>query len=109
AASHSSISLTPELSLPQLTVLSGRASLFISGDTGPLHIAVATGTRCIGLFGPTLAERTGPYGAHNRIVQIKSPLNGVVVRHASREFMEAIQLEDVTKVCDEVLRETLNR
>ena len=33
----------------------------IANDSGPLHIAAALGCRLLGLFGPTLPERSGPY------------------------------------------------
>jgi ADP-heptose:LPS heptosyltransferase len=33
----------------------------ISGDTGPVHIAGAVGTPIVALFGPTRAERNGPW------------------------------------------------
>ena len=33
----------------------------VSGDTGPLHIAGAVGTPIVALFGPTFAERNGPW------------------------------------------------
>jgi ADP-heptose:LPS heptosyltransferase len=33
----------------------------VSGDTGPLHIAGAVGTPIVALFGPTRAERNGPW------------------------------------------------
>ena len=39
--------------------LSRAASLMVSGDTGPLHIAAAVGTPVVGLFGPTDPERNG--------------------------------------------------
>ncbi len=37
------------------------AAIFIGGDTGPLHLADALGTRTLALFGPTDPERNGPY------------------------------------------------
>ena len=37
------------------------AKLMVSGDTGPLHIAAAVGTPVVALFGPTFAERNGPW------------------------------------------------
>ena len=35
----------------------------VSGDTGPLHIAAAVGTPVVALFGPTFAERNGPWAS----------------------------------------------
>ncbi|MEI7474559.1 MAG: glycosyltransferase family 9 protein [bacterium] len=37
-------------------------NLMVSGDTGPLHIATATDTKSIALFGSMSPKRTGPYG-----------------------------------------------
>jgi len=48
--------------LKQLGALCKRLDLFISADTGPMHIANAVGTkRIIALFGPTSPLITGPY------------------------------------------------
>jgi ADP-heptose:LPS heptosyltransferase len=41
----------------------------IASDTGPLHLAAALGTPALGLYGPTRAERNGPYGPRCRGVQ----------------------------------------
>jgi len=48
--------------LLELGALLERADLVISGDSGPMHMAVAIGTRVIALFGPTSPKITGPYG-----------------------------------------------
>lgn len=47
--------------LKQYVGLARRASLFVGGDTGPLHLAAASGTPIVGLYGPTSAERNGPF------------------------------------------------
>ncbi len=47
--------------VPQLMALLGRASLVVTGDTGPLHLAVALGTPVVGLYGPTDPARNGPF------------------------------------------------
>ena len=39
--------------------LAKRASLYVGGDTGPTHIAVAAGVPIVGLFGPTEWWRNG--------------------------------------------------
>lgn len=44
----------------QLGALLARAQLFISNDSGPLHLGVAVGTPVIALFGPTDPRLTGP-------------------------------------------------
>jgi lipopolysaccharide heptosyltransferase I len=47
--------------LKQFVALARRAALFVGADTGPLHLAAASGTPIVGLYGPTLPERNGPF------------------------------------------------
>ena len=47
------------ISLKGFYELSKRASLYVGGDTGPTHLAVAAGTPVVGLFGPTEWWRNG--------------------------------------------------
>ena len=46
-------------SLKAFYELAQRSSLYVGGDTGPTHIAVAAGTAVVGLFGPTEWWRNG--------------------------------------------------
>jgi len=48
-------------SLPDLRALMDRAALFVGGDSGPLHIASTSQVPIVGLYGPTLAERSAPW------------------------------------------------
>ena len=50
-----------EFGLAELRALIGRSRLFVGGDTGPLHIAATTSTPVVGLYGPTLPERSAPW------------------------------------------------
>ena len=61
--------LAPPTTLPELAGLLARAAVLVSGDTGPLHLAFAQGTPCVGLFGPVPAERNGPVGSRHRTFQ----------------------------------------
>jgi len=56
------------LSLKQSAGLIAKADLFIGGDTGPLHIAVAVGTPLVALFGAADPLRTGPFGQADAVV-----------------------------------------
>ncbi|HVG94998.1 MAG TPA: glycosyltransferase family 9 protein, partial [Planctomycetota bacterium] len=49
-------------SLRALAEVLRRAAAFVSGDTGPLHVAAAVGTPVLGLFGPKDADVYGPWG-----------------------------------------------
>jgi len=49
----------------ELAYLMTKFKLYISNDTGPMHLSAAMGTRTIGLFGPNLPKRYGPLGENN--------------------------------------------
>jgi lipopolysaccharide heptosyltransferase II len=49
------------LSLAELRALMDVAALFIGGDSGPLHIASTSDVPVVGLYGPTLPERSAPW------------------------------------------------
>ena len=51
----------PILDVAELRALTGRAAVYIGGDSGPLHLASATTTPIVALFGPTLPERSMPW------------------------------------------------
>ncbi|MGA9997879.1 MAG: glycosyltransferase family 9 protein [Pyrinomonadaceae bacterium] len=58
-ASKSGKARAVNLSLKGFYALARRASLYVGGDTGPTHLAVAAGTPIVGLFGPTEWWRNG--------------------------------------------------
>ncbi|MBI4241725.1 MAG: lipopolysaccharide heptosyltransferase I [Candidatus Rokubacteria bacterium] len=59
----------PPTTLHELAALLRRVALVVAADTGPLHLAAALGTACLGLYGPTSAARNGPYGARCRVLE----------------------------------------
>ena len=62
--------LTP---LGLLPALLQSASLLLTNDSGPMHVAAAVGTPVIALFGPTSPTRTGPYGKNHRVLARQLP------------------------------------
>ena len=52
----------PPTGLAELLAVLRRASVVVAADTGPIHLAAALGTPCVGLYGPTSSERNGPWG-----------------------------------------------
>jgi ADP-heptose:LPS heptosyltransferase len=97
--------LAPQTTLGHLAALSRRARLFVSSDTGPLHIAAAVGTACVGLFGPWPAERNGPYGPRHIALEERTfEGSSRQRRNAPPELMLAITVPLVSDACDRILR-----
>lgn len=97
-------------SVKQLGALIKRCQLFISNDSGPMHIAVAAQTPLVAIFGPTNPQRSGPYGNPElyRIVQHPVPCRRPCFVSAcprQHECMEAITVEQVLRACHSFLRE----
>ena len=67
AAGHGVVA--PPTTIPQLAGVIAQAAVLVSGDTGPLHLALALGTPALGLFGPVPAQRNGPRGRGYRTAQ----------------------------------------
>lgn len=67
------IDLCGELDLLTLAAVIGQLDLFITGDTGPMHVAAAAGTPVVAVFGPSDPARYGPHGPFDRIVRVDLP------------------------------------
>ena len=99
--------LAPRTNLPELAAVVRCARLFVSGDTGPLHMAVAVGTPSIGLYGATRPEDCGPYGKPHRALQTRYHAGSRRARrNADNSAMREITVERVCEVCDQLLAET---
>lgn len=104
AASAGQAVVAPSTTLLEMAALARRAHLFIASDTGPLHIAAAVGTPCVGLYGPMPAERNGPYGPEHVSLQAMKLEGGSRRRRsAGPESMLAISVGSVCAACDEIL------
>jgi len=93
--------LAGQTNLKQLIALMKRASLVISADSGPMHIASSVGTGGIALFGPTRPELTGPRGPGQfRILQKDVGCNRKAcyfLECPDNKCMQAITVDDVLK------------
>lgn len=62
------INLAGRLSLKELAALIGRARLSICVDSMPMHVASATGTPVVALFGPSGEHEWGPWMVQGEVV-----------------------------------------
>jgi len=107
AESGGAATMAPQTTLQDLGELCRLARVFISSDTGPLHLAAAVDTPCVGLFGPVPAKRNGPYGPGHRTVEPPAALRPAWDdRKTDRVAMEAIDVDSVVAAASDVLART---
>jgi lipopolysaccharide heptosyltransferase II len=68
AAKAKVVNAIGKASIKQSAALIKKCRAFVCNDSGPMHIAAATGTRVISLFGPTDPRRLAPIGKKNKYV-----------------------------------------
>jgi ADP-heptose:LPS heptosyltransferase len=89
-----------------------KCGLFISNDTGPIHIAAARGITCVGLYGPTSPLVYGPYGKKH-IILYKKPGCGPCVNNYSSKSTnckDPICMKNITpKEVSEVIVNYINK
>lgn len=68
AASGGAAASAPQTTIADVVGIARGARVMVSGDTGPLHIAGAVGTPVVALFGPTCAERNGPWSPRDVVI-----------------------------------------
>lgn len=64
------IDLTGDVDLLTLAAILARCRVFLTGDTGPMHLAAAVGAPIVAVFGPSMPWRYGPLAPHTRVVRI---------------------------------------
>ncbi len=85
--------MAPQTNLRELAWILQKAEVVIGGDTGPLHLADALGTKVVGLYGPTDPRRNGPY----------RQLQHCIDRFPTTKWMESISVEEVMNLLERVL------
>jgi len=93
---HKALPACETKSIKQLTALIKRATLFIGGDTGPLHIASIMGIPVVGIYGPKDPSIYGPYDGTAIVIKNDVPCSPCTKRTCGDPIcMSSIQPEDV--------------
>jgi lipopolysaccharide heptosyltransferase I len=92
--------------LLELAALYEMAGVVVSTDTGPMHIAAATGTPVVAIFGATAPWRTGPWGEQHRVVRVEMECSPCLKKHCptERECMRWISVAMVAAAVEDKLR-----
>src|SRR5581483_10144201 len=90
-------------SISELIAVTRRASLFIGGDTGPLHLAASLGVPVVGIYGPTNPARNGPYGTRSVVLRSANSVTSHSRRAQPEEGMLQITGDDVARAALQLL------
>jgi heptosyltransferase-2 len=90
----------------QLSAAIARCSLFVTNDTGPMHVADAVGTPMVAIFGPTDWIVTPPFGKAHTIVRHEIDCSPCLKRTCPlghHNCMKRIEVAQVLSACEERL------
>ena len=105
------VDLAGHLDLLTLAAIIERLDMLVTGDTGPMHMAVAAGTAVVAVFGPSDPRRYAPRGPFDRVVRVDlpcSPCNRIrlpptrCVGHTP-DCLESVHVDDVSSAALSVL------
>ena len=100
------VSLSGRTDLSQLAAAIRRCALFLTNDTGPMHVADAVGVPIVAIFGPTDWVATPPYGRRHEIVRHPiecSPCLKRVCPLGHHNCMKRVDVDDVVAACGRFL------
>ena len=96
---HRSFNLGGKLSIGELTALFENSSLFIGNDSGPMHLADATGIPIVALFGPAREARWGPFSKNSIVLRGNEPCQKCKGKDCDYDFkcIRTISPDDVKR------------
>jgi len=97
--------IAAQFTISELIAVTRRASLFIGGDTGPLHLASALQIPVVALFGPTDPARTGPYGTRSIVLRDPSSVTSHKRNRETETGLKNITSEQVITAARQLLAE----
>lgn len=90
--------------ISELIAITSRASVFIGGDTGPMHLASLLKVPVVALFGPTDPARNGPYGTKSIVLRDAASVTSHKRMRETEAGLRNITAEQVLKAARELLR-----
>lgn len=96
------LNLENRTTLKELAHLYRRATVVVTPDSGPMHIAAAVSTPVVALFGASEPARTGPYGRIHTVIRSELPCSPCFqktceTRRCMKEISVDMVLEAVRK------------
>jgi len=103
--SRPALAISGALSFRQMAALVARATVLVSGDTGPMHVAAAVGTPYVALFGPTSIPARAPLAGRGITLMHPVPCGPCDQERCKNEgddYMKCLRLLTVPEVLEAV-------
>lgn len=92
--------------LKELWAMASLSRFVVTVDSGPMHIAAASGAPVVALFGPTAPWRTGPYGKGHAVVRKGLECSPCFRKKCPEpRCMDGITVDDVMAAVEAVLKD----
>lgn len=102
--SPSILNLTGKTTLAQAVALIAQCRLFVTNDSGLMHVAAALGVPLVAIFGSTDPQRTGPLGDQSRVLYKPLPCGPCLKTQCpeDRECMAQISVDEVFEAAKQI-------
>jgi len=106
-ARHPVIDLAGKTTLREAIAVMARCHIFISNDSGLMHVAAALGVPTVAIFGSTNPVTTGPVGRRTVIVRRDAPCSPCLKTSCPTDFrcMEQLGVDDVYQAARRMMTE----
>jgi len=97
------LNLTGKLALAELVSLIRRLAIFVTNDSGAMHIAAALNVRTVAIFGSTDWVTTPPWSENAIVVRRETPCAPCLLRHCpiDHRCMESVSVQDVIEAIEQ--------
>jgi len=104
-AGGKAVSLVGKTGLVTLAAVMSRLSLYITNDTGPMHISAGLGVPTIAIFGPTSPEETRPLGVNVTVIRHKADCAPCFKRECPTDHrcMTAVTVDEIVETARRVV------
>jgi heptosyltransferase-2 len=96
------MSLAGRTSMRELMAYISECDVFLTNDSGPMHIASAAGTPLVAIFGSTSPELTGPSGASQAVLKADMDCSPCFGRNCGKDYIRCMYAVSTEEVYDNV-------
>ncbi|MFC1830249.1 lipopolysaccharide heptosyltransferase II [Thermodesulfobacteriota bacterium] len=95
---HKPIDLSGRTRLEEAMALIRRCNLFVTNDSGLMHVAAALNVPLIAVFGSTNSTTTGPWSKNSKVVQVPIPCSPCLKPECPEDHLDCMNKIDVDMV-----------